>query len=85
MNISKETQAIEYMQMAQKLLKDAVDVIKSPDEGDIYQIIDKTTGKLIDEKPTFLTARNVAVDYLEGEDNKTHEILISRGQATIKK
>lgn len=83
MNKAKENQACELILSAQRQLNEANTILNSSDDGDVYHIVDKTLKRYVDDKPTFTTAKNAAIDYLES--NTGSEVLISKWVTTIKK
>ena len=82
-NIDNQHKAKTYVDKAIVDLIEAANLLKIDEIGEVYHIISSKTKMIVGEKPTFLTAKNFAIDY--EEDHKDEECFIDKHMATIKK
>lgn len=83
MNKDSQTKAEVLVKRAIYDLSEAANLLKMEDQSDGFYIMDLTKKTIIGEKPTFLTAKNFAIDYLEG--NNESVVVVSKHEFTIKK
>ncbi len=83
MNKDKQTKAEVLISKAIYDLQEAANLLKLDEQNDGFYILNLKTKEVLNEKPTFLTAKNFAIDYIETHPGS--EVVISKHESIVKK
>lgn len=83
MNKDKQNKAEVLVQKAIYDLQEAANILKMEEQNDGFYILDLKNKTVIGERPTFLTAKSYAIDYIEL--NKGAEAVICKHESIVNK